>query len=271
MFKNLFRKSSTDKKEVWCEITGKSAAISDTVSLIKINGIVVSKNLSNVEIDNANKIIYSSSHPPIEYYQEILVPNERQNVFGRLFAKVEDEDEIEVSTAIISSDGINMFTLKSLILFIQYLNKADVLMIPDSMFVTIISRNEKLLKLTCENWGNEYEGVGRKFMAKKISDVRKDKLQFGVLGIMYPGWDVGINDVSQKNPQGHGYLFKTENQFNPINLCSNESAVSYCKNNNSLIYYNDFTNEGKLRILSEYTPEINSNLKNPYIYRSSNI
>jgi hypothetical protein len=271
MFKKLFESTSKDTKEVSCEVTAKNATLSDTVSFVKINGIIIPKNFQNPEIDFDSKTIYSATKPPIQYYREILVPNELQPVFGRLFAMVEDEDEIEISTGIVSQEGINHFTGKSLLPLIQYVQQAELLKIPESMFFAIISKEEKLLKKKCENWNLEFEGIERKYMYKKILDTRKDKQQYGIPGLLIPGWDVGISDVSQKHPQGHGYLFKTDKTFKPINLCSNESAVSYCKKNNVLIYYNDFQNNGKLRLLSEYTPEVNKNLQNVYVYRSSNV
>ncbi|MBI1228338.1 MAG: hypothetical protein GC192_24095 [Bacteroidetes bacterium] len=271
MFNKLFRSTSKDAKEVSCEITGKSATLDDTVSLVKINGVIITKNFQNPEIDFESKTIYSATKPPIKFYREILVPNELKPVFGRLFAMVDDEDEVEKSTGIASEEGINRFTGESLLPLIQYVQQAEVLQIPESMFFAIISKEESLVKKNCENWNLEFKGIGRKYMSKNILDTRKVKQQYGVPGILLPGWDVGISDVAQKHPQGNGYFFKTDKTFKPIDLCSNESAVDYCKKNNVLIYYNDFLNKGKLRLLSEYTPEINRHLQNANLYRSSNI
>lgn len=271
MFRNLFGKSSNKIKDVTCQVTGNKTNLDNTVSIIKINRIIISKNLQDVEIDDTNNTIHSSTHDPVQYYQEILIPSPFLPVTGRLFAQVEDEDEVESSTGIVSTEGIERFAAKTLKPIFQYLNQAVVLDIPESMFFPIISKKEKLIKQNCENWNIEFDGIRRKYMSKKILELRKDKQQFGKPGILHAGWDVAISDVSQKNLQGNGYLFKTDNQFKPVNLCSNESAVSYCKKNNVLIYYTDFLNNGKLRLLSEYTPEINKKLQNQYLYRSSNI
>lgn len=271
MFKKLFRKTSTTSKEVSCQVIGNKATITDTVSLVKINSIIVTKHIGNIEIDYSEKTINSSKKPPIKYYREILVPNELQQIFGRLFAQVEDEDDLELSTAIISEEGIRKFTGISLMKIGEYLKQHALIQIPNSMFFPIISKEEILVKKVCENWNEEFNGVGRKYMSKYIIDRKIERQQFGRPGILYPGYDVGISDVSNKNPQGHGYLFKTDKQFKKVDLCSNESAVDYCKKNNVLIYYNDFMNKGNLRLLSEYTPKINQSLQNPYKYRTSNI
>lgn len=272
MFGKLFGKSSSQKtKEIFCEKSGKKSSLDNTVALIRINGIIISKNFLNPEIDLETKQIYSSNRPPIQFYRELLLPDELKMSFGRLFATVEDEDEIEMSTSILSPQEINLFTGRSVFPLAKYLSEADMVKIPDSMFFTIISKEEKLIVKECENWNIKYKGLRRKYMYKKVLDTRKEKQQFGIPGLLVPGYDVGISDVSQKHPKGHGYLFKTDNNYKPINLCSNESAVSFCKKNNVLIYYNDFLNKGKLRLLSEFTPQINKNLQNPYLYRSSNI
>ena len=85
------------------------------------------------------------------------------------------------------------------------------------------------------------------------------------------GFNVGISDCTENNPNGTNYAFQTDKSFKKVNLCSNESAVDFCKQNNAIIYYNDFLNKGKLRVLTSQTEEINRNMKNPYLYRSSNI
>ena len=57
---------------------------------------------------------------------------------------------------------------------------------------------------------------------------------------------------------------------NVINRVITDNA-DYCKKNNSLVYFIDFMNGGKMRVLSEYTESINNNLQNHYKFRSSNI
>jgi hypothetical protein len=123
----------------------------------------------------------------------------------------------------------------------------------------------------CENWNVPYKGFSKKYLTKKILELKTEKHIFGKQAILLPGFDVAISDCAAKNPNGTGYLFRTDNTFVPVNLCSNESAIDYCDKNNCLAYYTDFMNGGKMRVLSKYTPSINANLQNIYKSRSSNI
>jgi len=269
MFKKLFQ--TNENHDVACEMSGRKVDIVNTVSLVRIHEIIIAKNIPNAIIDTNAKAIYAENKRPLHYYQEIIIPEEFRFMFGRLFVNIEDEDEIEASTAILSEHGINGFSFNSLQHIMPYLDKHVILKLPNTMFFAIVSREEQIHKKICENWNVEYSGYGKKYMSKKILDFKRDSQELGMLSILLPGWDVGFTDVNQKNPKGNNYEFKTDKKFIPINLCSNESAVEYCKKNNVLIYYNDFLNGGKLRVLSEYTPETNRNMKNPYLYRSSNI
>ncbi len=123
----------------------------------------------------------------------------------------------------------------------------------------------------CDSCGLSYSSVGKKYMSKKVLNERKEPGRFGVQGLLWPGFDVGFSDLSDKHPIGTGYLFEKGKTFNSLSLCSNESAVDYCKQKGVLVYYNDFANNGKFGILSKYTESINTNLQNDYKYRSSNL
>jgi hypothetical protein len=190
---------------------------------------------------------------------------------GRLFSCVDDEDDLEQSTAIISQEGIRLYTGHQLIPFLEHINQYELIKIPDTMFVSVVDRNSSLQTKICENWNMPFKSVSKKYRFKRVIDEKREKQTFGYLGVLLPGYDVAITDCSQKNPNGIGYLFKTEKSFQLINLCSNESAVDYCIKNKCLVYYNDFLNKGNLRLLSAYTEDINTRLQNSYKFRSSNI
>jgi hypothetical protein len=196
-----------------------------------------------------------------------------KQVLGELYAIVADEDEVEQSTHILSDEGINVFMGKQLIILIEYLQQYELINIPDTMF--FVSANDttnfKMQNKTCDNWGIGYPSLGKKYMVKKVLDSKTQSQTFGQPNILWPPFDVGVGDCSAKNPNGTGYLFKTDRNFVPINFCSNESAVDYCNKNNSLVYYTDFMNEGKMRLLTKYTESINKNLQNDYRFRSSNM
>lgn len=254
-----------------CEITGKSASLDDTVTLTKINAVVVLKNFDNPKIDRTEKKIFSSTKPPLRFYSEIPVPHDLLGAMGPLFSIVNDEDDLEQSTAIMSKEGIRLYTGRQLLPFIDYVDYHELVQIPETMFIAVVDKDNQLMSKNCGNWNIPFGASGRKYMFKKIIDEKKEKQTFGYPGILLPGYDVAISDCSEKNPNGSGYLFKTESSFHGIDLCSNESAVDFCVKNRCLVYYNDFLNKGNLRLLSGYTEDINNKLQNPYKFRSSNI
>ena len=107
-----------------------------------------------------------------------------------------------------------------------------------------------------------------KYRFKKIITQKKENLSFGYQAILLPPYNIGVSDATEKNPNGNSYNYETDNNFKKIDLCCNESAVDFCEKNHSLIYYNDFLNNGKLRVLTPETLEINKNLQNVYLCRS---
>lgn len=266
MLSNLF--GGEKKKTVHCEINGKETTIDKTRVLTKINGVINIKLFDNPKIDNAKKIIFSDGKPPIKFFTKVHVPQELKDAIGELYATVQDEDELEQSTSILSDEGINIFMGRQLIKLIDYLGQYELINFPDTMF--FVSANEtsnfNTQNKVCENWGVTYKSVGKKYFIKRVLEKKIERMRYGYVGlgsgVLWPGFDVGLSDVSEKSPNGNGYQFKTDKNFNPINLCSNESAVDYCKKNNCLAYYTDFINGGKMRVLSEYTESINKNLQN---------
>lgn len=270
IFKNLFSDSSSHQSNhLHCEVTGEQTNLDNTFPIIKIDGIIVLNNFHNPEIDPHSRVIYSTGSPPVPFYKEIDLPEEVKKSSGRLFAKVHDKDEIEMSTSIISEKGINKFTTKNINLFKRFFH-SKIVMFPYSFCVPIISKNENLQEKTCINCKKKYLGVYRKYMSKRILKMKKREEEYGIMQPFPFDYDITISDVAPLHKEGYRYLFKTEKKFISVSICSNECSVQYCKQNNTLIYYNDFINKGKLRILSEYTPDINENLKNLYTYRSSN-
>lgn len=270
MFNKIFGSRNKFPQVVHCEITGKIASLSDTVVLTKINGVIAYNNLNNPQIDNCKKLIYSSGKSPLKFHSEIIVPDDLKDIMGRLFSIIDDEDELEQSTSVLSSEGKRLHTGQQLVPFIDYVKRYELVRIPDTIFVALLDNSTKPKLQTCDNWGVEYYSVGKKYRFKKILQERREPQTFGTTGILWPGFNVAVGDCSQKNINGTGYLFKTNNIFQNINLSCNESAVDYCIKNKCLIYYNDFLNKGKLRILSAYTKAINTNLQNSYLFRSSN-
>ncbi len=257
---------------VHCEETGKQGTLDNNVLLTKIDGVIVFNNFNNPTLDSENKIIKPIDKPPIRYNFEIYVPDDLRPVFGRLFAFIEDEEDMEQSTALMSLEGQRIFSGKRIIPFIEHIkNRIEFIKLPSSVFFPVIDNTSPKKNLNCENWGVSYYGTGNKYKYKEIIDIKIEQQRFGMPGILWPGYDVAVGDCSANNPIGTGYQFKTAGQFKSISLCCNESAVDFCKKNNCIVYYNDFLNDGKLRLLTEYTVSINQNLKNSYLYRSSNI
>ena len=260
-------------KTVHCERKGNETSLEKTRVLTKINGVINLKLFDNPQIDFEEKMIYSSNKPPIKFFSELYIPTDLKHVLGDLFATVADEDELEQSTHILSDEGRKHLMGNQLIKLVSYLDKYEVINFPDSMF--FVSADEtssfKTQSKTCDNWGVTYQGVGKKYMVKKILESKTDKQTFGNMHVLHPPFDIAVSDCAEKNPNGTGYLFRTDRTFISVNLCSNESAVDYCNKNNCLAYYTDFMNGGKMRVLTKYTESINKNLQNDYRFRSSNI
>lgn len=275
MLTNLFG-GGTNKK-VHCERNGKETSIEKTRVLTKMNGVINLKLFQNPVIDFEEKTIYSSNKPPIKYFTKVQTPPDLKPILGDLFVTVDDEDEPKQSTSILSDEGMNHLMESQLIKLISYLKDYELIRFPETMF--FVSANDisdfNTQTKICDNWGVNYPSVGKKYVFKKINETKTESMRFGFVGlgsgVLSPGFDVGLSDVSEKNPNGTGYQFRTERTFNPINLCSNESAVDYCRKNKCLVYYSDFMNGGKMRVLSEYTESINKNLQNDYKFRSSNL
>ena len=271
MLSNIF--GTRAEKTVHCEMNGLETSIEKTRVLTKISRVINLKLFQNSEIDFESKTIYSSNKSPIQYFVKLHTPPELLPMIGDLFGIVDDEDEVEQSTNILSDKGMDIFMGRQLMQLISYLDNYELIGFPETMF--FVSANNMsdfdVKTKTCENWNIEYPSLGKKYMTKKILEQKKEKQTFGVRGVLLPPFDVGFSDCSAKNPNGIGYLFRTDRNFTSVNLCSNESAVDYCKKNNCLVYYTDFMNGGKMRVLSQYTPDINFNLQNDYKFRSSNL
>jgi hypothetical protein len=270
MFEKIFG-SSRPAKSVHCEITGNPCTLSETVVLTRIKGVIFLKNIPNADLDERQRII-TSGRQQLDYYSEISVPNKLKSVLGRVFSMVgDDPDDIEQTTAVISESGKEIYANQILRSFVNYCDEYTGLHIPDDQFISVIVNKSDSRAKNCVNWGLEYESVGTKYRLKKILEERREKEQFGKIGLLIPGFEVAIGDCCEKNPNGTSYQFKTENKFEKLDLCCNESAVDYCKSHKSLIYYTDFINKGKIRVLSPYTEDINRKLQNNYLFRSSNI
>lgn len=272
MFEKLFGKTQNESKSIHCEITGNETSIENAVALVKIDGVIALKNFNNPSVDFDRKEILSADKPPLKFYSELFVPEDLKPIFGRIFSIINDEDEIEQSTAIMSAEGKKVFSGQKLLPLMEHINNGiELLQIPPSMFFAVVDTNVSLKNKSCENWQTDFKGLGKKYRYKKILDEKRERQTFGMPGMLVPGYDVAVGDCSQKNPNGTGYMYKTDGSFKPIELCCNESAVSFCKKNKAIVYYNDFLNNGKLRVLTPVTESINRNLQNPYLFRSSNI
>jgi len=275
MLSNIFG-GGTEKK-VHCERFGKETSIDKTRVLTKMNGVINLKLFQNPEIDFEEKTIYSSNKPPIKFFAKIHIPNDLKPILGDLFVMVDDEDEVEQSTSILSDEGMNHLMGNQLLKLGSYLKDYELIKFPDTMF--FVSANNvsdiKTQTKTCDNWKIDYPSVGKKYVMKKIQETRKETMKFGYIGlghgVLMPGFDVAVSDVSAKNPDGTGYQFRTDKNFTQVNLCSNESAVDFCNKQNCIVYFTDFLNEGKMRVLTQYTPDINAKLQNDYRFRSSNL
>ncbi len=91
---------------VYCEMNGKETSIQNTRVLTKISGVINFNLFKQPRIDFEERIIYSSNRPPIKFFTKINVPQDLQQACGELYATVEDEDELEQSTHILSDDGL---------------------------------------------------------------------------------------------------------------------------------------------------------------------
>ena len=273
MFKNLFGKNThKTEKKVHCEITGAEAQINDTKALVRINGIIPLKNLINPKIDFENKVIHPDGKPPLKFYSELIVPDDLKIFFGPIYSIIDDLDDIESSTTILSEEGQNMFSGQGLIIFAKHIeNGAEVIKIPETMFHAVIDTQSSFKNVECANWKVNYNSKGSKYRFKNIVKKMECDVEYGYPMPLFPSFDIGVSDCSDKNPKGTNYLFSTDNSYQKINLCCNESAVEFCKKNNTIVYYNDFLNKGKLRVLTSHTESINKKLQNKYLFRSSNI
>jgi hypothetical protein len=272
MFEKLF-KSKPDTKTVHCEVTGNETSLEKTKVLTKIKGVINLRAFQNPQVDYSDKLIYSSGKPPMKYFSKLHVPSDLYGVLGDLFSVVDDEDDPDQSTALISDRGLDLFMGRQLLKLVDYLKSYELIQFPETMFWVAADEPSEfdVRTKTCDNWGVQYISVGKKYMYKKILKSKSERQVFGYPGILLPPYDVAVGDCAEKNPNGTGYMFQTDRNFTPINLCCNESAVDYCKKQNVLVYYNDFMNSGKLRLLTEHTVSINTNLQNDYKFRSSNI
>ena len=272
MFEKLFGKSQNESKSIHCELTGTETTLENAMALVKIDGVIALKNFNNPSVNYDRKEIQSADKPPLKFYSELIVPEDLKPIFGRMFSIIDDEDEVEHSTAIMSAEVKKNFSGQKLFPLMEHIRSGvELLKIPPSMFFAVIDTEILLKNKTCENWNVDFEGLGKKYRFKKILAEKRENQTFGMPGILMPGYDVAVSDCSQKNPNGTSYMYKTDGSFKPIELCSNESAVSFCKKNKAIVYYNDFLNSGKLRVLTPETDSINKKLQNPYLFRSSNI
>jgi len=255
-------------KKTHCEITGFETSIENTVALVKIDGVIALKNLDKPIIDFEKKIIYSKGKKPVNFYSEVFVPKDLKQIFGKIFSIVNDVDDIEQSTAVMSNDGQDLFSGQKLFAFMKDINDGiQIINIPSTLFFPVIDSETKLVSKQCENWDINYSGLHGKYRYKKI--IKENREQF-IPGVLMPGYDIAVSDRSDLNPNGKDYHFKTDSKFNSLDVCCNESAVSFCEKNFTIVYYNDFINNGKLRILIPETVKLNLNLQNAYLYRSLN-
>jgi hypothetical protein len=270
MFSNLFNSTS---KKVHCEITGEKISLEHTRILTKINGVINLKLFRNPYVDELQKIIYSDNQPPMNYFSKLSVPSSLYGIIGDLYSIVEDEDDLEQSTNILSKDGVDLFMHNQLSQLVEYLKKNHVVKFSEHVFFVSIDdpKGFNVVEKKCAYWDVPFLSIGRKYTSKKILETRIEKQRYGIPGILSSGFDVAFSDVSSKHIIGTGYQFRTENKFNSLDLCSNESAVGYCLKNNTLVYFCDFLNLGRMRLLSRYSEDINTNLQNSYKFRSSNI
>lgn len=257
-----------NSKKVHCEITGAETTIEHTIVLVKIDGIIALKNINNPIVDFENKIIRSNGNLTLNFYSEIVVPDDLKQKFGRMFSIIDDEDDIEQSTAVMSVEGQKIYSRHKLFPYMEYItNGFNLIKIPSTMFLAVIDSRTILQTKECENWNINYKGLHGKYRFKNI--IEESREQF-IPGVLMPGFNIAVSDTSDNSPNGNVYHYKTESKFNSINLCCNESAVSFCQKNNTIVYYNDFIYNGKLRVLTPYTVSINKNLQNSYLYRSLN-
>ena len=221
---------STQNPIVHCEIKGDKTELTNTVVLTKVNGIFISKNFVNSRINSEEKILYSDNKPPVNFYEQLEVPYELDSVLGSLFATVEDIEDPEQSTAILSAEGLNIFMGRQLVKLINYASQYEHISIPETMFFVSATRNTQNAKLkTCQTCESSYYSTGRKYLSKKILMEKVVPGKFGELGILWPGFDVAFTDLSDKHPIGNGYMFSLEKNFIPNIFCSNDCAVSYFK------------------------------------------
>ena len=256
---------------IHCEKTGRQTTLSNTRLTTKIKGVINLNKLDDPYVDSDKRLIHTTTKHPIRFFEKIYVPTDLKKDIGDLYSIIDDYDEPEQSTNILSDIGIDYFMGNQLIRLKDYLKEYEIINFPETMFFVSATNPSNTTQKKCECCDSIYHSIGKKYMTKKILNERKDVGRFGEQGVLWQGFDVGFTDLSDKNPIGTSYSFETDKIFNSVNLCSNECAVDFCKKNHVLIYYNDFLNMGKLRLLSKYTESINTNLVNDYKFRSSNL
>ena len=230
------------------------------------------KNTNNASVDLDKMEIHSADRLPQPFYSELLVSGYAKRHLGRLFSIVNDSDDLEHSTALLSEEGRDLFFENTILPLQEHAdNGAGILQIAPTVFFPIIDTRTTLRSQTCEFCKSEYKGLGNKYRYKLIIDEISESITFGLPGILTHGFDIAVSDCNKNNVNGTGYSYKTDGVFKQVNLCCNECAVSFCQDPGAIIYYNDFLNKGRLRVLTPLTEVINKNLGSPYLFRSLNI
>jgi hypothetical protein len=122
MFDKFF-KTRTDNRTVHCEETGDEASLNNLRVLTKIKGVINLRAFRDPEVDYSDKLIYSVGKPPVKYFSKLHVPAKLYSVLGDLFSIVDDEDDPEQSTALLSDDGLDKFMGSELLKLCDYLVK----------------------------------------------------------------------------------------------------------------------------------------------------
>lgn len=119
----MFGKSQNENKSVHCEVSGTETIIENTVALVNINGLIAMKNLNNPSVDFNRKEIQTVDKPSLKFYSELVVPEDLKPIFGRLFSIIDDEDELEHSTVIMSEFGEKSFSGRALLPLPGHINR----------------------------------------------------------------------------------------------------------------------------------------------------
>lgn len=272
MLHKFFQSFTKKKHQYSCEKTGDECVLEDTKVLTRINAVFTTKHMKNIRVMMNERKIYSDTKPPISFYAKMELPRAIENTLGETYFTIADENDIEETTALLAEHGKLAVLIQQTARFAHYFENNDRVEFPETHFFFNVS-DLKVYQpnATCQCCHKSYYAVNNKYRFKKILETKQQAGEFGNIGIIFPGFDSGVSDISDKNRKGTYYFFKTDKAFNKVNLCSNECAVEYCKINKVAVYFNDFINGGKLRMLVEQTPQINEAIKNSYKYRSSNL